>query len=77
MPYALPVKQTTPAPWSLFPPLALETTTDARGAFALDHVPAAGYTIRFEHSGYRATGVAVGVGSQQTTVVSEVILQPE
>ena len=59
------------------PPLALETTTDASGAFVLDHVPAADYEMRFERGGYQTTVVDVLVGSQQTTFLSEVILNPE
>ena len=59
------------------PPLALETTTDASGAFVVDYVPAAEYEIRFERDGYQTAVVDVVVGSQQTTFVNEVILTPE
>jgi hypothetical protein len=59
------------------PPLALETTTDASGAFVLDYVPEAEYGVRFERDGYQTTVVDVLVGSQQTTFLSEVILKPE
>ena len=59
------------------PPLALETTTDASGAFVLDHVPASAYEMRFDRSGYQTTVTDVRVGSQQTTFVSGVTLPPE
>jgi len=59
------------------PPLALETTTDASGAFVLDHVPAADYEMRFERGGYQTTVINAQIGSQQTTFVSGVSLPPE
>ncbi len=59
------------------PPLTIETTTDAAGGFEINGIAAADYTIRFERSGYRTAETHILVGSQQTTVVSGVILQPE